>query len=534
MPLATELPIQTNATAEQMAAEIFGSGITVNSATYSGDPLSSGIYTNGDTISPDATPGDSGVILSTGHAEDFTNDSGTTNTNISGSTSTNTVDGIDGDDDFDDLAGAFTRDAAILEVTFTPLGDTITLDFVLSSEEYPEFINSVYNDVVGVWVNDVQATVTVGDGSASIGNINGGATQNIYNDNTGDQFNTEMDGFTVTLTFVAPVTPGEENTLKVGVADVGDASYDTNLLIAGGSVQSTIIAQDDEVTLGHNDTKTLDVLDNDSSTGGTLTITHINGTAVIAGQSITLATGQVITLNGDGTITVEGDSDAETIYFNYSIEDQAGNTDTAIVEIEQIPCFTAGTLIETNDGPRQIETLQPGDLIMTRDAGALPLRWIGQNRVNARGPHCPVLLRAGVLGLNSDLRVSQQHRILLSGPLCQLLFSTPEVLVKSKDLLPLSGVSLDTSYRDITYCHLLFDQHQIVKTQGLDSESYLPGPATMSGFDAATQSEILTLFPQLSSMGYGYGPAARPVLKTFEAQLLIAMMANQHDLLQAA
>ena len=35
-----------------------------------------------------------------------------------------------------------------------------------------------------------------------------------------------MDGFTVTLTFVAPVTPGAINTLKVGVADVGDSGYD--------------------------------------------------------------------------------------------------------------------------------------------------------------------------------------------------------------------------------------------------------------------------------------------------------------------
>ena len=94
-----------------------------------------------------------------------------------------------------------------------------------------------------------------------------------------------MDGFTVTLTFVAPVTPGAINTLKVGVADVGDSGYDTNFLIAGGSVHSTVIAKDDTIIL--------DVLGNDSSTGGALTVTHLHGQAVVtsdpSNNSITLA-----------------------------------------------------------------------------------------------------------------------------------------------------------------------------------------------------------------------------------------------------
>lgn len=118
------------------------------------------------------------------------------------------------------------------------------------------------------------------------------------------------------------------NTLKIGVADVADSSFDTNLLIAGGSVQSTIVAQDDEVTLGNADTRIVDVLDNDSSTGGTLTITAIQGTPVVAGQSVILSTGQVITLTDDGELSIQGDSDAETVYFNYTATDQNGASDT--------------------------------------------------------------------------------------------------------------------------------------------------------------------------------------------------------------
>ena len=102
-----------------------------------------------------------------------------------------------------------------------------------------------------------------------------------------------MDGFTVTLTFVAPLTPGAINALKVGVADVGDSGYDTNFLIAGGSVHSTVIAKDDTIIFGKNDTIILDVLGNDSSTGGALTVTHLHGQAVVtsdpSNNSITLA-----------------------------------------------------------------------------------------------------------------------------------------------------------------------------------------------------------------------------------------------------
>ncbi|AXI54594.1 2,3,4,5-tetrahydropyridine-2,6-carboxylate N-succinyltransferase [Sulfitobacter sp. JL08] len=524
MPIATELPIDSTAGALAMANEIFGAGITVHSATYWGDALSSGIYTSGDTISPEATPGDSGVILSTGHVADFTNNNGTTNTNTSAGTSTNTS-GINNDADFNALAGTGTRDASFLEMSFTPAGDTITIDFVLSSEEFPEYINSAFNDVVGVWVNGVQATVTVGDGSASIGNINGNTAQNIYNDNTNDQFNTEMDGFTVTLTFVAPVIPGFPNTLKIGVADVGDTSYDTNLRIAGGSVQSTIIAQDDQIVMPTDKSRTLDVLDNDSSTGGTMTVTHINGTAVNAGDTVTLATGQQVTLNANGTFTIVSDSDAKTTYFNYTIEDTAGNTDTALVEVEQVPCFVKGTLIDTPDGAVAIEALTAGMSVMTRDNGPRTIRWIGHRTVAATGDYRPIRLQRGQFGATRDLLLSPQHRVLVTDRWAELLFGEAEVLVKAKDLVNDMHIRPDTTLRHVTYFHILLDHHQIITANGVASESYLPGPATMGGFDSATQDEILALFPHLGALSDGYGPAARLVLKRYEAAPLMAALA---------
>lgn len=527
MPTAQELSINTNATAEEMANAIFGDGVAVWTASYSGDALSSGIYSGADTTVAGVAPGDSGVILSTGYVRDFTNSDGSTNTNQSAGTSTNTS-GANNDSDFNALAGTGTRDASFLEISFVPQGDFITIDFVIASEEYPEYVNSQYNDVIGVWVNDQLAQVTIGDGSASIGNINGDDTQNLYVDNTGDQYNTEMDGFTITLTFVAPVNAGEFNTLKIGVADVADSSYDTNLLIAGGSVQSSIVAQDDSVTIPGGRSATLNVLGNDSSSaGGVLTVTHINGTAVVAGQRVELATGQFITLNDDGTFFIERDSDTETVYFNYEIQDADGNTDTAIVEIvQEAPCFAQGTQLLTDRGPVDVADLTAGMRVWTRDSGFQIVRWIGSRSVDATGKDAPILIRSGSYDAQQDVRVSPQHRVLVGGVWAELLFGEAEVLVKAKDLVNDATVCVDRSCETVTYFHLLFDRHEIVSACGLLSESYHPGPQTMKGFDPETQSEILRLFPDLDvETGQGYSPAARRALKSYEAATLISAQA---------
>ena len=220
MVAASELPVDTSATATQMAQEIFGDGVTVVSASYTGDAQSSGIYTNGDSVAPGVTPSDSGVILSTGYAQDITNSSG--QANQSGSTSSNTG-GINNNADFNALAGGRTYDASWLDIDFIPTGDSLTMQFVFASDEYPEWVNSIYNDIVGVWSNGAPVDLAVGNGDADPGNVNATDTQNLYNDNTNDAFNTEMDGFTVTLTLTIPVNAGVVNSIRIGIADAGDS-----------------------------------------------------------------------------------------------------------------------------------------------------------------------------------------------------------------------------------------------------------------------------------------------------------------------
>jgi len=530
MASAAELTYNTGANATAMANAIFGNGVTVVSASYTGDNRSSAIYSNGDALAPGATPGDTGVILSTGRATDFTRSpgpwwSGGDDPNTSQSTSTNSS-GPNNVSDFNAAAGTSTFDASFLDVDFIPDADTMTMRFVFSSEEYPEFTNSVYQDFVGVWVNGVQVDIVPGNGDVDPANLNDEDNSNLFLDNAGDNYNTEMDGLTVTLTLTMQVVPGEVNSIRIGIADVVDNSYDSNLLIAGDSIQTDLVAMTDTVSMYTDRTKTLDVLDNDiNNTGTALTITHINGIAVGVGDSVTLNTGQVVTLNADGTLSVTSDSDFETVNFTYDVESASGEIDTGFVTVATVPCFVAGTMIRTDTGQSRVEDLRSGDLVWTLDHGLQPLRWIGQRTVAAIGAFAPVRVAAGTFGDHANLMLSPQHRILVCDPLADLVFGTPEVLIAAKHLV--NGRSVQTvEGGSVTYVHLLFDQHEIVMANGLATESFLPGPQTVDAFEDEIVEEIAGLFPDLDlQTGEGYGSAARQILKKHEARMLLGAAA---------
>ncbi len=517
MVAASELPVNTGASAVNMANTIMGDGVTVVSASYTGDNRSSGTYSNGDSTSPNATPGDTGVILSTGYVRDFTQSNGSSN--HSSGTSTNTS-GVNNDAGFNAIAGGSTYDAAILDIDFIPTGDTLTMQFTLSSEEYPEYWAS-YSDIVGVWINGNYVEMDVGNGDADVQNINSGSNENLFLDNTNDAYNTEMDGLTITLTLTIPVNPGVVNSIRIGVADQGDSSYDTNLLIAGNSMQTTLVAVHDTTVMYANGTRIVDALDNDiNSTGGTLTITHINGVVVTIGDTVTLPSGETVTLNADGTMTVVGDDDVDVVHFSYEVESSTGGTDVGFVTVNTIPCFVAGTMILTPEGEVAVESLQAGDLVMTHDDGPQPLRWIGQRTVDAVDSFAPVRINAGTFGDHRELLVSPQHRVLIRDSLAELLFGETEVLVAAKDLLNDKSVRIQEG-GDVTYVHLLFDRHQVIFSEGLTTESFLPGPQTSHAFEQDTIDEICALFPEIDrETGLGYSPSARRTLRGYEAKIL--------------
>ena len=193
----------------------------------------------------------------------------------------------------------------------------------------------------------------------------------------------------------------------------------------------------------------------------------------------------------------------------------------------QIACFTRGSQIKTQSGEVAIEDLAVGDRVETLDHGLQPIRWIGSSKRHATGNMAPILIRKGALGNTRDLRVSPQHRMLLSGWHAEVLFGEREVLATAKSLVNDHSI-LREEGGEVEYFHMLFDTHEIVYAEGAPSESFHPGPEGWKALDEPTRNEILELFPQLANGNFdSYGPSARASLKYKEGSLLSHSMISQ-------
>ena len=196
------------------------------------------------------------------------------------------------------------------------------------------------------------------------------------------------------------------------------------------------------------------------------------------------------------------------------------NTSTSVTVNELgTPCFVPGTLIETQTGPCPVEALSVGDLVRTLDHGLQPVRWIGRSVTEASGKHAPVMFRAGAIGNEKELRVSPQHRILVRGWQAELYYGAEEVLVPAKHLINGRDITQRPS-QSVEYMHILFDQHELIWSDGILSESFYPGDFMLLS-NRAVQAEVLELFPELEKRGDGpLAKLARPALKKREALLL--------------
>jgi Hint domain len=518
---ATKLTVETGIDANAMAQAMFDPSIKIVSASYQGDAASAGLWSDGDKVAGDLTPSDRGVILSTGRAADVTNASGEANQSDSMTTDTT---GVDNDADLNSVAGATTYDAAIFSADFVPEGSMLTMQVTFSSEEYQNLSVTGFNDAVGVWVNGTKMQLTVGKGDITVNNIYARSNSDLYVNNSVDQFNTEMNGFTVTLTLRAPVNAGQVNSIKIGIADGGDTAYDSNLLIAGHSIQTPVVAVDDSFAMGLGDNTVVNLVGNDTASG-TLTITKINGQPVNAGDVVTLPNGVEVVVNADGTITMVsdyGDQPGETA-FSYEVSDAAGNTDTGDVKGSVVPCFVEGTRIATPSGPRAVEALRPGDLVLTLDNGSQPVRWAGSVMAKGSGATAPVLIPAGTFGPHAEVRLSPQHRVCLAGWAVEMTTGATEVLVRARHLV-VAGVAECRDPGRVRYVHLMFDAHEIISANGLWCESYRPGPASLAAHSPAVQREIFTLFPDLARDPLaGHAALARPEARLHEVVVAAGM-----------
>jgi len=191
-----------------------------------------------------------------------------------------------------------------------------------------------------------------------------------------------------------------------------------------------------------------------------------------------------------------------------------------------VPCFVAGTLIETAKGQRPVESLKVGDKVMTMDNGLQPIRWIGSQTVRGTGALAPIVFEPhSVEGLTKRLLVSPQHRMFIAGSHTELLFGESEVFVAAKHL-----VNGDDIYQEdqaeVTYLHIMFDTHEIVFAEGAATESFFCGKVGLGAISDDAREEVFAIFPDLSADLESYGQTARYCLRPHEARLLTNAVAE--------
>ena len=175
-------------------------------------------------------------------------------------------------------------------------------------------------------------------------------------------------------------------------------------------------------------------------------------------------------------------------------------------------CFAAGTRIDTPEGARAVEDLSAGDTVSVLGGGTAQVLYIRRRvltgaALRARPSLRPVRIAPGALGTGVPRRavvVSLQHRLLIRSKIAERMFNAAEVLVPAGKLTALDGIAQLCPPEGVIYFHLLCQNHEIVMSDGLASETLMRGAQVMEGLDPAAR-RVMRLLP-----GAGRGPA-RPI-----------------------
>lgn len=204
---------------------------------------------------------------------------------------------------------------------------------------------------------------------------------------------------------------------------------------------------------------------------------------------------------------------------DYNTNPDVLNGDPVLTYSEYI-CFATGTQIATPTGTRRVETLRPGDLVLTRDNGAQPLVWVGARSLTfapGADAHKPVEFKPGSLGANlpaSPLILSPQHRVLLQTTGKGSRSPPGAAFGPAKSLCGRRGIRRMIGKRSVCYHSLMTPRHEVLFANGLSVESFYPGQEGLRLLSWIDRLRLGALFPGiLTDARAAYGPPAHPFLK---------------------
>ncbi len=145
---------------------------------------------------------------------------------------------------------------------------------------------------------------------------------------------------------------------------------------------------------------------------------------------------------------------------------------------DRAPWIGLRTPVDTTRGAVAAGLLKPGDMIATLDRGFLPLRTLIHRTLPSRGTFVPVLLRTPFFGLSSDILVSSDQMVLISGASIEYLFGVEEALISAASLCD-GHVAQQDERRAVT--------HSVSLDLGSPALITADGCCLMSAFDSLAQ-----------------------------------------------
>ena len=234
-----QMVVDTSYSLDSLALNVFlGENVTISNVQFVGDSNQIGEFFIQGLAQPGIT---NGIALSSG--------------SVSGIIGPNNQTGFSvdhlglGDSLIDSILGTTTYDAASFEFDFIPSFDSIMFRYVFGSEEYPEFVNSAYNDAFGHFISGPgivgeQNMALIPDTTlpVTINNLNWQSFSQYYVDNSDSTLPAfqaiQWDAFTTPLVSTLIVQPGQQYHMRIVVVDVFDGIYDSGLLLQSQSFRS--------------------------------------------------------------------------------------------------------------------------------------------------------------------------------------------------------------------------------------------------------------------------------------------------------
>ncbi len=236
----SNLFLDNSYTVEQMVMDFFDDpSIIVSNVTTTGTDQSIAFFDAGGTdLGLDA-----GIVFCNGEVMSI-------DTSANGFISATIGTGSDPDIDLmSSMSGSpSSQDAIAIEFDFTVLvSDTLDFNYVFGSEEYPEYVNTQFNDAFGFFISGPGSTGPFSNNANNISTIPGTTTEvaiNSVNDGSNSQYYVDngtgqhiiYDGLTTSLPASFVAVANETYHVKMVIADRGDTSYDSGIFLSFNSL----------------------------------------------------------------------------------------------------------------------------------------------------------------------------------------------------------------------------------------------------------------------------------------------------------